>query len=487
MLNLTLSQVAAKLRSKEVSSVELTQLSMARIQETDEKLHAFLTLNFDEAMEQAKGVDARFAKGEILSPLAGIPISIKDLYCTKGLRTTASAKFLKDFVPPYDATVIAKLREKGSVFMGKVNLDAWAHGVSTENSDFGPTHNPWDLEKVPGGSSGGSAASVASRQVWWSPASDTAGSIRYPASFCGVVGYKPTYGLTSRSGVISMASSYDTMGPICRSVEDASIIASEISGRDFLDATSLHGDVPNFHANLNADMKGVRIGIPKEYFIEGLAPDVEKGVRDVIEWYRSHGAEIVDVSIPHSPYGIAIYYIVCPAEASSNLARYDGIRYGHASSEAENLFEMFAKSRDEGLGDEAKRRIMIGTYVLTAGYADAYYNQAQKVRTILCREFEDVFKTVDVLLAPITPTTAFKLGSKNSDPLAMYLEDVLAVQANLVGIPAISLPCGFDSSGMPLSFQLMGPQMGEQKIFNAGYAYEKEMKWGEKEPKILEK
>jgi len=482
--NLTLESAHKKLINKEITSKELVESSIARIESTDEEISAFVTTNFDEAKKQAEEVDKKIQKGEEISMLAGIPCGIKDIFCTKNLRTTASSNMLKDFIPPYDCTVAEKIREKGALFMGKTNLDAWAHGTSTENSDFFNTHNPWNLDRVPGGSSGGSAASVSSSQVLWSTGSDTGGSIRQPAAMCGVTGWKPSYGLVSRSGIISMSSSLDTIGAFAKSVADVTIIASETVGKDPRDATTIDKKFPNYYQNLNIDMKGKKIGIPKEYFIEGLQPEIERKVKEAIEVYKSLGAQIVDVSLPYTKYGIAVYYIVCPAELSSNLSRYDGIRYGHKAEKFEDIYEMFAESRTEGMGSEAKRRIMIGTYALSAGYYDAYYKKAQQVRTLVVEDFTKAFNEVDVLLTPTTPHTAFKIGEKNDDPLSLYLEDVFTVSANLAGISGLSVPCGFDNENLPIGLQILGPQFGEQTIFDFGHAYQNVTDWHEKRPGI---
>ena len=483
--DLTLAKAHSMLVKKEITSVELMHASQEIIESTDANIQAFVTKNYEEALEQAKEVDVRIQKGENISRLAGIPCGIKDMFCTKGLKTTASAKMLKNFTPPYDASVIASLRNKGGVFMGKLNLDAWAHGTSTENSDFFNTHNPWDLKRTPGGSSGGSAASVAASQVLWATATDTGGSIRQPAAMCGVTGWKPTYGMVSRAGVIAMASSLDTIGAIAKSVEDISIIATEMAGRDEADATSIDTHGVDYFAQLQGDIRGMKVGVPKEYFIEGMHPEVEKSVREAITVLQSRGAQIVDISLPLTRYGIAVYYIICPSEVSANLARYDGIRYGHAASNAHDTIEMFAQARDEGFGAEAKRRIMMGTYALSSGYYDAYYRKAQKVRTLVIREFEEAFRQVDVIATPTTPHTAFSLGEKCNDPLSLYLEDVFTVTANIAGICGISLPCGFDSKNLPIGLQLLGPQRGEQKIFNVGHAYQQETDWHEKRPSVF--
>ena len=482
--NLTVKQAWQMLESGETTAVKLMEASKKRIEETDEKIKAFVTTNYEEALEQAKNIDEKRAKGEKLSRLSGIPCALKDLFCTKNLRTTASSKMLEHFVPPYDASIIKKLRKKGSIFMGKLNLDAWAHGTSTENSDFFNTHNPWDLERTPGGSSGGSAASVAASQVLWATGTDTGGSIRQPAAMCGISGWKPTYGSVSRSGIISMSSSLDTVGAFAKTVEDLSIIATEMVGKDPLDATTLDIQYQDFYENLATDMKGVRIGVPKEYFQEGLSPEIEKAIKDALKIYENMGAKIVDISLPYTKYGIAIYYIICPSELSANLARYDGIRYGYKPENPKDHIEMFTGSRSVGFGAEAKRRIMIGTYALSSGYYDAYYRKAQKVRTLVVNEFKEAFDNVDVIITPTTPTTAFKLGEKSSDPLSLYLEDVYTVSANMAGICGLSIPCGQDKKGLPIGMQILGPQLGEQKIFNVGHAYQTHTDWHTKRPQI---
>lgn len=483
---MTITKAMQDLRAKKVSAVELARASIEQMEKTEPIVSAVLTQTCENALEQAKEVDAALARGETINNLAGIPMMVKDNFAVKGVKMTAGDKMLENFVPAYDASIISNLREKRAVFMGKSNMDAWAHGTSTENSAYFDTKNPWDPTRIPGGSSGGSAASVASSQVLWALGSDTGGSIRQPAAMCGVVGWKPTYGLTSRQGVVAMASSLDTMGAFAKNVQDMTIIADEIVGKDINDATSLVTESPNYFQNLNESMEGVKIGVPVEYFAKGLNEEVYSSIEDALEIFEDLGAEIYDIALPHTKYAIAAYYIICPSEVSANLARYDGIRFGHKSANETNHIDMFSKARAEGFGDEALRRIMIGTYTLSAGYFDAYYKKAQRVRTLIVKEFEDAFKEVDFIITPTTPHTAFKLGEKSDDPLSLYLEDVYTVSANLAGICGISVPVGFDRKRLPIGMQLLGPQRGEQKIFNAGFAYQNKTNWHNKRPSFPE-
>lgn len=480
---LTIKQAHEKLASKEISSLELVKDCIKRIEKTDRHVHAFLNTNFEQAQDAAKEVDKKIKKGEHIKMLEGIPCGIKDLILTKGIVTTASSKMLQNYKPLFDATVIRKLKENGAIILGKQNCDAWGHGSSTENSDYGPSHNPWDLELVPGGSSGGSAASVAADQVIYSLGTDTGGSIRHPSSLCGVVGLKPTYGRVSRFGAIAMGSSLDQIGPIAKTVEDAAEIMNVISGSDKMDGTTVPRQVPDYTKNLKQGIKGLRIGVPKEAFVEGLDTEVKELIQVAIQDMSKQGAIIEEVSLKTLPYGLACYYIIMPSEVSSNLGRYDGIRYGYQDKEAKNLFEIYTKSRAKGFGAEAKRRIMIGTYVLSAGYYDAYYKKAMRVRTLIKQEFDKVFNKVDLLLMPTSPRPAFKIGENINDPLTMYLEDIYTVTINLAGVPAISVPCGYINN-LPVGMQLIGKQFDEETIFRAAYAYEQANGWNKIKPKL---
>lgn len=462
------------IQNKEVSAVELTKASLERIKSLDEKLGAFNSTTEDIALETAKKVDEKVAKGEELPLLAGVPLALKDNMNLVGSRTTASSKILENFVSPYNATVTQKLLDNLVPIVGKANLDEFAMGSSNENSAFKKVHNPWNLNKVPGGSSGGSAASVAACEATLALGSDTGGSIRLPASFCGIVGMKPTYGKVSRYGLIAFASSLDQIGSFSRTVEDSAALLEVISGYDKHDSTSLKLPVENYRSTLNNDIKGMKIGVVKELMSEGLSPDVEKALKSAIDTYKSLGAEIVEISLPNLKHSIGIYYILATAECSSNLARFDGVRYGHRTEEASNLLEMYCKSRAEGFGPEVKRRIMLGTYALSSGYYDAYYKKAQQMRRVVTEDFLKAFTQVDALISPTCPNTAFDLGARTEDPLAMYLTDIATISANLAGIPAISIPAGFDSDGMPIGLQIMTPQLTEAKLFNLSYKFEQE-------------
>jgi aspartyl-tRNA(Asn)/glutamyl-tRNA(Gln) amidotransferase subunit A len=468
---LTIAEAQAKLRKREISSRDLTRACLDRIAAVEPKLNAFITVCEREALAQADEADKRLAKDDA-PPLCGIPLGIKDIYATKGVRTTCASKILANFVPPFDATVIAKLRAEGAVFVGKANMDEFAMGSSTENSAFGPTRNPHDLERVAGGSSGGSAAAVAAYECLASLGTDTGGSIREPASFCGVVGIKPTYSRVSRYGVVAYASSLDQVGPFSRTVRDAAIMLRALAGVDPNDSTCSARPVPDYERALTGDVKGLRIGVPNEYFVEGMEPEVEKSVRDALANLQKAGARTVEISLPHTSYAVAAYYLVATAEASANLARYDGIRYG-LRVPAENNIELYEKSRAQGFGAEVKRRIMLGTFALSAGYYDAYYLKGQKVRTLIRRDFERAFETCDVVMAPVAPTTAFKLGEKTDDPLTMYLSDIFTISLNLAGLPGMSMPCGYDNDGLPIGLQIIGAPFSEETIFRVGDAYEK--------------
>lgn len=480
----SIRELHQQLISKERSCVEIVQESLDRIQALEPKLHSFLQVTNDRALEQAKQIDAKIAAGEEIGLLAGIPIAIKDNLCTQGVPTTCASKILQNFVPPYESTVTQKLIDAGAVMVGKTNLDEFAMGGSTETSAYAKTANPWDISRVPGGSSGGSAAAVAGGECPISLGSDTGGSIRQPASFCGIVGMKPTYGLVSRYGLVAFASSLDQIGPFARSVEDAAILLNAIAGYDPKDSTSLKVDVPDYTQFLTTDLKGKKVGVIKETFGEGLDPEVEKSVNAAIEQLKALGAEVKEISCPRFRYGIAAYYIIAPSEASANLARYDGVKYGARIEDAENLMEMYTKTRSEGFGAEVKRRIMIGTYALSAGYYDAYYLKAQKVRTLIKQDFEKAFEEVDVLVSPTAPTTAFKLGDKSQDPLSMYLIDLMTIPVNLAGLPGMSVPCGFDSQGLPIGLQIIGNVLREDQVFQVAYAYEQATDWHTRSPKL---
>ncbi len=472
LLKKSATEQSKALKNKEVSAVELTQATFERINSLEGKLGAFNSLTEDTAFETAKKVDEKIAKGEDLPLLAGIPLALKDNMNLIGSKTTASSKILENFVSPYNATVTDKLLNNLVPIVGKANLDEFAMGSSNENSAFNKVHNPWDLNKVPGGSSGGSAAAVASCESTLALGSDTGGSIRLPASFCGIVGMKPTYGRVSRYGLIAFASSLDQIGPFARTVEDAANLLEVISGYDEKDSTSLNLPVEHYAQNLNDDIRGKKVGVIKELMSEGLAPEVQQALQNAIETYKKLGCEIVEISLDKLKYSIGIYYILATAECSSNLARFDGVKYGYRTSNPENLMEMYTKSRAEGFGPEVKRRIMLGTYALSSGYYDAYYKKAQQLRALVTEEFIEAFKKVDVLISPTCPNTAFELGAKSSDPLAMYLTDIATISCNLAGLPGISIPAGFDNSGMPIGLQILAPQLQETKLLNFAYKFE---------------
>jgi len=471
-----------QLTSKTRSAVEIAQAQLDLAEAIEPKLESFVSMTAQKALAQAQAVDDKIAAGEDIGLLAGIPIALKDNLCTKGIRTTCSSKMLENFVPPYDATVITRLDQAGTVFIGKTNLDEFAMGGSTENSAFHATHNPWDISRVPGGSSGGSAAAVAGGQAPISLGSDTGGSIRQPASFCGIVGMKPTYGLVSRFGLVAFASSLDQIGPFGRTVEDTAILLSAIAGHDAKDATSLKVKIPDYTQYLKTDLKGKKVGVIQETFGKGLDSEVGDAVNAAINQLKSLGAEVKTISCPKFDYGVSAYYIIAPCEASANLARYDGVRYGLRSEEP-NLLSMYNKTRADGFGDEVKRRIMIGTYALSAGYYDAFYLKAQKVRTLIKQDFENAFKDVDVLVSPTVPTTAFKAGEKD-DPLSMYLLDLMTIPVNMAGLPGISVPCGFDSNGMPIGLQIVSNVLREDLLFEVAHAYEQATDWHTRSPKI---
>ena len=476
LFDLTLHELSDTLRRREVSSVEATRAMLARIEATDGTVNAFITVTPDVALAAAEAADRRLAAGEG-DLLTGIPVALKDIFLTEGIRTTCASRILESFIPPYSATAWEKLKERGVVLVGKLNQDEFAMGSSNESSAFGPTRNPWDPERIPGGSSGGSAAAVAARQATATLGTDTGGSIRQPASHCGCVGLKPTYGRVSRYGVIAYASSLDQVGPVTRDVRDCALLLGAVAGHDPKDSTSVDLPVPDYTKGLDGGVKGLKIGLPKEYFIEGLDPDVRQVVDGAVATFRSLGAEIVEVSLPRTDYAVACYYLIATAEASSNLARYDGVRFGHRNRDARGLLEMFCRSREEGFGAEVKRRIMLGTYALSSGYYDAYYLKAQKVRTLIRHDFLSAFEQVDAILAPVAPTPAFRIGEKSSDPLQMYLSDIFTIPVNLAGTCGISVPAGFSGEGLPIGLQLVGCPFGEETILRAAYAFEQATEW----------
>lgn len=478
----TCHEIHNLLKSKEVTSLEVTQSVIKRIEALDLKIHAFITTCFDEAIEQAKEVDKKIAKGEEIHPLAGIPIAIKDNICTKGIKTTCASKILHNFIPPYDAFVVQRLKEVGAVIIGKTNMDEFAMGSSTENSYFGPTKNPWNLDTVPGGSSGGSAGCIAADESILALGSDTGGSIRQPAGLCGIVGFKPTYGRVSRFGLIAFASSLDQISPITKDVTDCALLLNVICGYDRNDSTSLNYPVPDYNKSLINNVSGIKIGIPKEYFIEGIDIEVKQSIERAIKLLEGLGAEVLEVSLPHTEYCVAVYYLIAPAEASSNLARYDGVQYGLRIPEKE-LIDMYEQTRTQGFGNEVKRRILIGTYALSSGYYDAYYLKAQKVRTLIKQDFEEAFKKCDVLITPTSPTPAFKIGAK-TDPLLMYLSDIFTISCNLAGIPGVSIPCGFTQGGLPIGLQILAPLFGDEKILQIAYTFEQNTDYHLQKPSI---
>jgi len=476
IFDLTIHELHQKLQAKELSSVEATRAMLARIEAVDSRVNAYITVTPEQALAEAEAADRRIAAGDV-APLTGIPVGLKDIFVTKGIRTTCGSRILSNFIPPYDGTAVARLKAQGAVIVGKLNQDEFAMGSSNESSYFGAVKNPWNLECTPGGSSGGSAAAIAARTATATLGTDTGGSIRQPASHCGCVGLKPTYGRVSRYGVIAYASSLDQVGPLTRDVTDAATLLGAVAGFDTFDSTSVDTPVPDYLAALGAGVKEVKIGLPKQYYIEGLDPDVKRAMDEAIALYRSLGAEIREVSLPHTEYAVATYYLIATAEASANLARYDGVRFGHRSETARGLAQMYARSRAEGFGPEVKRRIMLGTYALSSGYYDAYYLKAQKVRTLIQQDFLNAFKEVDVLLTPIAPTPPFKIGEKLADPLQMYLSDIFTIPVNLAGTCAMSIPAGFSAAGLPIGLQLIGKPFDEQAILTAAYSFERETKW----------
>lgn len=483
----SISELHQQLIDKERSAVEITQESLERINKLEPKLKSFLCLTADQALEQARRVDAKIAAGEEIGLLAGIPVAVKDNMCTRGIPTTCASKILENFVPPYESTVTQKLRDADAVIVGKTNLDQFAMGSSTETSAFQVTSNPWDIERVPGGSSGGSAAAVAAGECSVALGSDTGGSIRQPASLCGVVGLKPTYGLVSRYGLVAYASSLDQIGPFGRTVEDAGILLQAIAGYDPKDSTSLKVPIPAYINNLRPNFRQksqIRIGLIKETFEDGLDPEVKDAVTKAMELFQDLGAEIQVISCPRFRYGLATYYVIATSEASANLARFDGVKYGIRDRDAENLLDMYNTTRSKGFGEEVKRRIMLGTYALSAGYYDAYYLKAQKVRTLIKEDFDRAFAQVDILTCPTSPTTAFKIGEKTDDPLSMYLSDLMTIPVNLAGLPALSLPCGFDSKGLPIGLQLIGNVLKESQLLEVGRVYQESTPWHTRVPQM---
>ena len=480
LYELTVHELLDKLSKKEITSEDITKSYINRINEKENEVEAFVTVLSEEAENKSKEIDKKKQNGEITNNLAGIPIGIKDNICTKGIKTTCSSKMLEDFVSPYDATVMDKINSENLITIGKLNMDEFAMGGSTENSYFKKTKNPWNLSKVPGGSSGGSAAAVASQMVPWALGSDTGGSIRQPASFCGVVGLKPTYGLVSRYGLVAFASSLDQIGPITKDVRDSAILLNIIAGHDEKDSTSMDLPKKDYEKALTGDIKGLKIGVPKEFFGEGINKEVKESLKQAIELYKKLGAEVEEFSLDIAKYALAAYYIIACAEASSNLGRFDGIRYTYRAKDFKDLKDLYKKTRSEGFGAEVKRRIILGTYVLSSGYYDAYYKKAQQVRTLVMNEFNKGFEKYDVILTPTAPTVAFGIGEKSDNPLEMYLADICTVSVNIAGLPGISIPCGIDNAGMPIGMQLIGNKFQEETILNAAYSFEQEYKFREK-------
>jgi aspartyl-tRNA(Asn)/glutamyl-tRNA(Gln) amidotransferase subunit A len=484
LFRLTIHELRDLIRGGEVSPVQVVQSCLDRIDTVDGRVHAFNRVTGQAALQAAEHHERMQAKKIPLPPLAGIPLAVKDVICTQGVPTTCSSRILESFVPPYSATVVSKLDAAGAVVLGKTNLDEFAMGSSTENSAFGTTRNPWDLDRVPGGSSGGSAAAVAADMCAGALGSDTGGSVRQPGGFCGIAALKPTYGRVSRYGLVAFASSLDQIGPMAKDVRDAAILLGVIAGHDPMDSTSAEVPVPDYEAALRGDVRGLRIGIPAEYFVEGVDPEVEAAVREAIATLEARGAIRVPVRLPHTAYAIATYYLVATAEASSNLGRYDGVKYGYRTPKSDHLIDMYTKTRREGFGPEVKRRIMLGTYALSAGYYDAYYLKALKVRTLIRQDFVDAFARCDAMVTPTSPTPAFRLGEKTDDPLQMYLADVFTISANLAGVPGISVNCGFTRAGLPIGLQILGKPFDEATILNAAHAYEQATPWRTRRPSL---
>ena len=481
---LTAHEVVDLIKKKKITAYEVMQDIFNQIDKVDNLIKAFLVINREEALRQAKVIDTKVKNGEELPPLAGVAVAIKDIIATQGTETTCGSKILKGFIPPYNATVINKLKEAGAIIIGKTNMDEFAMGSSTENSAFGPTHNPWDLERVPGGSSGGSAAAVAADETFVALGTDTGGSIRQPASLCGMVGLKPTYGRVSRYGLVAYASSLDQIGPITKDVTDCALMMNVIGGHDNMDSTSVNLEVPDYLKPCQAGIKDLKIGVPKEYFIEGIDPEVKSALDRALKIFEKLGAKIEEVSLPHTEYSLPTYYLIATAEASSNLARYDGVQYGYRAEEYEDLSSMYQKTRSEGFGSEVKRRIMLGTYALSSGYYDAYYLKAQKVRTLIKEDFDKAFNKYDILVTPTSPTPAFKLNEKVSDPLTMYLSDIYTIPINLAGLPAISINCGYSKSNLPIGLQIIGRHFSEETILRAAYNFEQNNDVEKRKPSI---
>ena len=477
----TLAALSTALRQKKISSQELTQLFLQRIKQYDGKLNAFITVTAEQAQAAAQAADAQIAAGQG-GPLTGIPIAQKDIFCTKGIKTSCGSKMLDNFIAPYDATSVAQLNAAGMVLLGKTNMDEFAMGSSNETSFYGPVKNPWDLTKTPGGSSGGSAAAVAARLTPAATGTDTGGSIRQPAALCGITGLKPTYGLVSRYGMIAFASSLDQGGTLTQTAEDSALLLNAMAGFDPKDSTSINQPVPDYTKTLNGDLQGLKIGLPEEYYGAGLDPAIAKSIDETIKVLEKLGAKTVKISLPHTDLSASVYYVLAPAECSSNLARYDGVRYGYRCSDPMNLEDLYKRSRSEGFGKEVKRRILIGTYVLSSGYYDAYYRRAQKVRQLIRDDFTQAFKQVDVILTPSTPTPAFNIGEKMTDPVAMYLSDVYTIAVNLAGIPGLSMPIGFSADGLPLGGQLIGGYFSEAKLLNIAHRFQQETNWHQRSP-----
>ena len=482
---LTIHEAVKGLGAGRFTALELTEAIIDRIMAVDNSVKAYLTLMLEEALDQARAADEARRAGGDTRQLLGIPLAIKDVLCTKGIPTTCGSRILEDFIPPYDATVVARLKDAGAILLGKTNTDEFAMGSSTENSAYFTTRNPWDLTRVPGGSSGGSAAAVAADACLGALGSDTGGSVRQPAGLCGVVGLKPTYGRVSRYGLIAYASSLDQVGTLAKDVTDAASLLEVIAGHDPCDSTSIDVGVPDYAAALNGDVRGVRIGVPQEYFVDGMQPEVEAAAHAAVDLLADLGAEVQEVSLPHTDYALPVYYLIAPAEASANLARYDGVRYG-LRVDGGGLIETYKATRGQGFGAEVKRRIMLGTYALSAGYYDAYYLKAQKARTLIRDDFDRAFEHVDVLLAPTSPTTAFRIGENVDDPLQMYLTDIFTLSMNLAGTCGLSLPCGFDQAGLPIGLQVMGPALGEEQVLRVAYAYEQATDWHMRNPPLDE-
>jgi len=483
LCRLTVHELQDKIKAGEATASDIVESVYRRIEAVEGTVHAYITLTKELAFEQAAAADGIIKKGDV-KDLTGIPIALKDILCTRGVGTTCGSRILSNYVPPYDATVVEKLKEAGAIFIGKTNMDEFAMGSSTETSFFGVTANPWDIERIPGGSSGGSAAAVAADECAASLGSDTGGSIRQPAALCGVVGMKPTYGRVSRFGLVAFASSLDQIGPFTKDVEDCAILMNVIAGYDPRESTSVQVDVPDYRRFLSHDIAGWTVGVPREYFISGIDSEVEEAVQKVIKIVEGLGAKCVPISLPHTEYCLAVYYIVAPAEASSNLARYDGVKYGFRSSSGRDLIEMYKKTRSEGFGQEVKRRIMLGTYVLSSGYYDAYYKKASQVRRLIKNDFDEAFKKCDVILTPTSPTPAFKAGEKTDDPMQMYLSDIFTISANLAGIPGISVPCGFTKSGLPIGVQFLAGHFAEGNLLRIAYAYERNADFEKRRPAL---